>query len=239
VQTSRARRIILDQIKSERYTYIKAGREMLVQRLAEIGKTLNDKVINSLMEDFEIFDTKPEEMFFKIGCGMITLDGLSEKLKKYYGINRESYFVISNSDAHHKYILASCCTPILGESVVGFRGPDGTITVHTRTCSNANNLAAKFGDQIVTVQWDNVSNSDSTYLARVSLKGTDRIGMINDITRMTAKQNVNIRRVNLGTEDGIFEGYIDLYVHDIKDLENLIHRLKEIEGIETVAKTEL
>jgi GTP pyrophosphokinase len=63
--------------------------------------------------------------------------------------------------------------------------------------------------------------------------------MINDITRMTAKQNVNIRRVNLGTEDGIFEGYIDLYVHDIKDLENLIHRLKEIEGIETVAKTEL
>jgi GTP pyrophosphokinase len=89
------------------------------------------------------------------------------------------------------------------------------------------------------VQWDNVSNSDSTYLARVSLKGTDRIGMINDITRMTAKQNVNIRRVNLGTEDGIFEGYIDLYVHDIKDLENLIHRLKEIEGIETVAKTEL
>jgi GTP pyrophosphokinase len=63
--------------------------------------------------------------------------------------------------------------------------------------------------------------------------------MINDITRMTAKLNVNIRRVNLGAEDGIFEGYIDLYVHDIKDLENLIQRLKEIEGIETVAKTEL
>ena len=63
VQTSRARRIILDQIKSERHTYIKAGREMLIQRLTEIGKTLNDKVINSLMEEFEIFDAdfKPIE----------------------------------------------------------------------------------------------------------------------------------------------------------------------------------
>ena len=239
VKTSRARRAILDQIKSENQTYIKIGRKMLEKRLESIGHKLTDKTLNFLMEEFDIFDKKPEELYFKVGCGAIIIDGLEGKLRKYYGINRESYFVDSKSNEKQKYVLASCCTPILGESVVGFRGPDGTITVHTRTCSNANNLAAKFGDQIVTVQWDNVSNSDSTYLARVSLKGTDRIGMINDITRMTAKQNVNIRRVNLGTEDGIFEGYIDLYVHDIKDLENLIHRLKEIEGIETVAKTEL
>jgi GTP pyrophosphokinase len=239
VKTSRARRAILDQIKSENQTYIKIGRKMLEKRLESIGRKLTDKTLNFLMEEFDIFDKKPEELYFKIGCGAIIIDGLEGKLRKYYGINRESYFVDAKSNEKQKYVLASCCTPILGESVVGFRGPDGTITVHTRTCSNANNLAAKFGDQIVTVQWDNVSNSGSTYLARVSLKGTDRIGMINDITRMTAKQNVNIRRVNLGTEDGIFEGYIDLYVHDIKDLENLIHRLKEIEGIETVAKTEL
>ena len=239
VKTSRARRAILDQIKSENQTYIKIGRKMLEKRLESIGRKLTDKTLNFLMEEFDIFDKKPEELYFKVGCGAIIIDGLEGKLRKYYGINRESYFVDSKSNEKQKYVLASCCTPILGESVVGFRGPDGTITVHTRTCSNANNLAAKFGDQIVTVQWDNVSNSDSTYLARVSLKGTDRIGMINDITGMTAKQNVNIRRVNLGTEDGIFEGYIDLYVHDIKDLENLIHRLKEIEGIETVAKTEL
>ena len=239
VKTSRARRAILDQIKSENQTYIKIGRKMLEKRLESIGRKLTDKTLNFLMEEFDVFDKKPEELYFKVGCGAIIIDGLEGKLRKYYGINRESYFVDAKSNEKQKYVLASCCTPILGESVVGFRGPDGTITVHTRTCSNANNLAAKFGDQIVTVQWDNVSNSDSTYLARVSLKGTDRIGMINDITRMTAKQNVNIRRVNLGTEDGIFEGYIDLYVHDIKDLENLIHRLKEIEGIETVAKTEL
>ena len=240
VQTSRARRIILDQIRSERHTYIKAGREMLIQRLSEIGKTLNDKVISSLMEEFEIFDTKPEELYFKIGCGMITLDGLEEKLKKYYGINRESYFVISNSDDQHKYILASCCTPILGENVVGFKSSDGTITVHTRTCSIANGLAAKFGDKIVTVKWGVEANSGNNYLARLALKGTDRIGMINDITRVTSKDlNVNIRRFNLGTEDGVFDGFIDLYVHNIEDLEKLIQRLKKIKGIESVTRNEL
>ena len=240
VKTSRARKAILDQIKSERQTYIKIGKKMLEKRLKEIDKTLNDKVINSLMEEFEIFDSKPEEMYFKIGCGVISLEGLGEKLKKYFGINRESYFVINNSDSNNKFILATCCTPILGESVVGFKSSDGTITVHTRTCSNANNLAAKFGDKIVSVKWDKELNSGSSYLARISLKGTDRIGMINDITRVTSTElNVNIRRFNLGTEDGIFDGHIDLYVHDIDDLENLMLKLKNIKGIESVVRKEL
>ena len=240
VKTSRARRAILDQIKTERQTYIKIGKKMLEKRLSEIGKSLNDKVINSLMEEYEIFDSKPEEMYFKIGCGMIILDELENKLKKYYGINRESYFVISNSDTNNKFILATCCTPILGENVVGFKSSDGTITVHTRTCSNANNLAAKFGDKIVTVKWDKEMNSGSRYLARISIRGTDRIGMINDITRLTSKDlNVNIRRINLGTEEGIFDGFIDLYVHDIDDLENLMLKLRNIKGIETVERKEL
>ena len=240
VKTSRARKAILDNIKSQRQTYIMIGKKMLEKRLQEIGKTLTDKVIVSLMEEFEIFDSKPNDMYFKIGCGVINLDGLENMLKKYFGINRESYFVISNSDVNHKYVLATCCTPILGESVVGFKASDGTITVHTRTCKNANSLAAKFGDKIVTVKWDMDSNSGSSYLARISLKGTDRVGMINDITRLTSKDlNVNIRRFNLGAEDGIFDGFIDLYVHDIDDLENLIMKLKNIKGIESVARTEL
>jgi GTP pyrophosphokinase len=240
VKTSRARKAILDSIKSQRQTYIKIGKKMLEKRLQEIGKTLTDKVVVSLMEEFEIFDSKPNDMYFKIGCGVISLDGLENMLKKYFGINRESYFVISNSDVNHKYILATCCTPILGESVVGFKSTDGTITVHTRTCKNANSLAAKFGDKIVTVKWDMDSNSGSSYLARISLKGTDRMGMINDITRLTSKDlNVNIRRFNLGAEDGVFDGFIDLYVHDIDDLENLIMKLKNIKGIENVVRTEL
>ena len=240
VKTSRARRAILDQIKTERQTYIRTGKQMLETRLSEIGKTLNDKVIKSLMEEFDIFDTKPEEMYFQIGCGAIVLDDLQNKLKKYYGINRESYFVISKPEENQKFILATCCTPILGENVVGFKNSDGTITVHTRTCSNANNLAAKFGDKIVTVKWDLDLNSGSNYLARISLKGTDRIGMMNDITKVTSQvMNINIRRINLGAEDGIFDGFIDLYVHNIDDLENLMKKLKDIKGLESVAKTEL
>ena len=239
-KTSKARKFIIDYQKSQRQNYIVLGRNMLEEKLQSIGKNLSDKVLRSLMDEYEIFDSKPEELFFKIGSGSISLDKLAENLKKYHGINKESYFVIKNSDQKHKFILASCCTPILGESVVGFQASDGTITVHRRTCSNANSLAAKFGDKIVAVKWAEEENSKNNYLARVDLKGTDRIGMINDITQLTSKvMGVNIRRFNIGTEDGIFEGFIDLYVHDITVLETLILKLQKIKGMQSVIKTDL
>lgn len=239
-KTSKARKFILDYQKSQRHSYIVLGRNMLEDKLQSIGKSLTDKVLRSLMDEYEVFDGKPEELFYKIGCGTITLDGLAENLKKYHGINKESYFVIKNSDEKQKFVLASCCTPILGESVLGFKASDGTITVHRRTCAHANSLAAKFGDKIVAVKWAEEENSDNIYLARIDLKGTDRIGMINDITRLTSKvMGVNIRRFNIGTEEGIFEGFIDLYVHDIAVLETLILKLQKIKGIQSVIKTDL
>lgn len=240
VKTSKARKLILDSLKSQRQTIISLGRTMLVEKLHSIGKILNDKILKSLMEEFEVFDTKPEELYFKIGSGLVSLDGLDEKLKKYQGINKESYFVISNSEQKQKYVLASCCTPIRGESVIGFKASDGTITVHTRTCPNANSLAAKFGDKILTVKWADKENSGNHYLARIFLKGTDRMGMINDITKVTSKvMGVNIRRFNIGTEDGIFDGFIDLYVNDMENLESLIQKLQKIKGIESVSRKDL
>lgn len=240
VKTSKARKFILDSLKSQRQNTINLGKRKLEEALEAIGKKLNDKTIRSLMEEFEIFDSKPEEMYFKIGSGLISLDGLAEKLKKYQGINKESYFVISNSNERHKYILASCCTPIRGESVIGFKASDGTITVHRRTCPNANSLAAKFGDKILTVKWADKENSGNSYLARIYLKGTDRMGMINDITRITSEvMGVNIRRFNIGTEDGIFDGFIDLYVNDMNNLERLIKMLQKIKGIEEVIRKDL
>ena len=240
VKSSKSRKFIIDHMKSQRQSTVHLGKNMLEDQLQAIGRELNDKVLASLMDEYEIFDSKPEELYFKIGSGQINLDGLAENFKKYKGINKESYFVISNSDEKHKYVLASCCTPILGESVVGFKASDGTITVHRRTCARANSLAAKFGDKIVSVKWAEDENSENSYLARIILKGTDRMGMINDITRLMSKTlSLNIRRFNIGTEDGVFDGFIDLYVHDIADLEQLIEKLQKIKGIENVVKADL
>ena len=258
VKTGKARNIIMNQLKSERHESINIGKKMLEDQLEVLGYRLNDKTINALMEGYEIFDTKPEEMYFRIGAGMIKLSSLSEILQKWHENSRkknwsfpwfgskskekkQDQYVISNDDSGHKYIIASCCNPIPGDSVVGFLASDGTVTVHKRTCKTANNLASKFGDNIVMPKWDAQAKSQNlSFLVRLSLKGFDRIGIINDITRyISFVMSVNIKSFSLSTDDGVFDGYIDLYVHDMGDLEKLTKKLQKIEGIQSVVRTEL
>ena len=257
VKTRKAKSIIMDHLKGERQETIKVGKKMLTEQLSAIGYTLNDKIVNKLMNGYEVFEAKPEELYFRIGIGRIRLGDLSEVLKKEVekGKSSKSFFnwfkketkkenedyVISDDvDSKYRYVIAPCCNPIPGDSVIGFLASDGSVTVHKRTCQTANNLASKFGDKIVIPKWDKTQTKNQSYLVRLSLKGFDRIGMINDITRyISFVMSVNIRKFCLGTEDGVFEGYIDLYVHDMGDLDKLIRRLQKIEGIQSVIRTDM
>ena len=253
VKTRKAKSLITDYLKSERMETIKIGRRMLNDQLEVLGEKLNDKTVHMLMKGYDVFDSKPDELYFRIGIGSVRLSNLSEVLRKaqydknaskgFFGFfkKKESEYVISeDGDSKHKYVIATCCNPIPGDSVIGFLASDGTVTVHKRTCETANNLASKFGDKIIIPKWEQAKNQNLSFLVRLSLKGFDRIGMINDITRyISFVMSVNIRKFCLGTEDGVFEGYIDLYVNDMGDLEKLIRRLQKIEGIQSVIRTDL
>ena len=239
VKTRKARSIIMDQLKSERHENIKAGKKILEDKLTSLGYRLNDKTVHALMEGYEIFDPKPDELYFKIGVGIIKLSNLSDVLQQWH--NRPKDRAGSSEENRHHYIIASCCNPIPGDSVIGFAAKDGTVTVHKRTCGTANNLASKFGDRIVIPKWDDHAKSQNlSFIVRLSLKGLDRMGIINEITRyISFVMNVNIRSFCLTTDDGVFEGYIDLYVHDMGDLEKLTGQLLKIKGIQSVVRTEL
>ena len=234
-KTRKARSIIMDQLKSERQENIRKGKEMLEEKLGSLGYRMNDKTVHALMEGYEIFDTKPDEFYFRIGVGLLKLSNLSDVLHQWHNKPK-----LQETGQHH-YIIASCCNPIPGDSVIGFAASDGTVTVHKRTCRTANNLASKFGDRIVIPKWDDHAKSQNlAFIVRLSLKGLDRMGIINEITRyISFVMNVNIRSFCLTTDDGVFEGYIDLYVHNMGDLEKLTDKLLKINGIRSVVRTDL
>ena len=256
VKTRKARSLIMDSLKSERQESVLIGKKMLKEQLEALGYTLSDKIINMLMTGYEVYDSRPDELYFRIGIGQIKLSSLDEVLKKAHDRKKtsssifswfkkdrkeeEDYVISENNDSKHKYVIATCCNPIPGDKVIGFLATDGTVTVHKSSCANANSIASKFGDRIVIPKWEHAKTQNLSFLVRLSLKGFDRIGMINDITRyISFVMSVNIRKFCLGTEDGVFEGYIDLYVHEMNDLDKLIKRLQKIEGIQSVIRTDL
>ena len=252
LKTRKAKNIVLDYLKGERQESINIGRKMVEEQLSAIGGKLNDSTVKAMLNGYEIFEDNADELYFRVGIGLLKLNNLEEiirkseeKQSKSWGFpwfkNKEkknSYVINDESDTKHKYIIANCCNPIPGDSVVGFLASDGTVTVHKKSCSVANSIAAKHGDRIVMPVWEQAA--DRSFLVRLSLKGVDRIGIINEISRyISLVMSVNIRKFCLGTEEGIFEGYIDLYVHDKEDLEKLIKKLNKIEGITSVVRSDI
>ena len=239
--TSKARKFVLDYIRRERLESVKKGRHMLEVALNEINWNLDDKTLHILMKGLGLLESRPEELFYRVGEGIIKLDNLNQALKK--GISRdkkESNKAVKIDVTGSRYVIATCCNPIPGDSVIGFVEPDGNISIHKKTCSIANSLASKYGDRIVMPTWENIAGSTMAFPVRIQLKGFDRIGMINDITKyISFVMNVNIRKINIGSEDGIFDGYLDLLVPDRKTLEIIVDKLTKIEGIQTVLRSDL
>ncbi|MDP3452496.1 MAG: RelA/SpoT family protein [Bacteroidales bacterium] len=136
------------------------------------------------------------------------------------------------------YQVARCCKPIPGDKVIGFIDDNGEVIVHKNSCTEAIQLASRYGDRIVRAKWS--KHTVLSFLARVSMRGIDRIGILNELTQyITLVMSINIRKLFIETHDGIFEGYIDLYVHSTEDLEKLVKQLSNVKGVENVIRTEI
>lgn len=136
------------------------------------------------------------------------------------------------------YEVASCCKPIPGDKVIGFIGDLGQVTVHKNSCPEAIHLASRYGNRIVKAKWS--KHTVLSFLARISMRGIDRIGILNELTQyITLVLSVNIRKILIETHDGIFEGFIDLYVHSAEDLEKLMKQLSQVKGVESVIRTDI
>lgn len=160
--------------------------------------------------------------------------------KKTHPLGKGRDFILAENPIQHTltYRAADCCYPIPGDSVIGFLTDSGEVIIHKKSCPKAQDLGSTQGDRIVNARWD--KHTVLSFLARVKVLGVDRIGILNELTKCsTLLLNINIRKVLIETHDGIFEGYIDFYVHNIEDLETLISHIKKIKGIESVNRIDI
>jgi GTP pyrophosphokinase len=136
------------------------------------------------------------------------------------------------------YKLAKCCNPIPGDDIVGHRNAnEDFVIIHKSRCPHAVKLVSAHADLLIQAKW--TTYKILSFLARVSIRGIDKFGIYNQITTVICKElNVNIRAINLSSHDGIFEGTMDLYVHNGKDLNNLITNMLNIKGVEQVSRVE-
>ena len=136
------------------------------------------------------------------------------------------------------YKFANCCKPIPGDDVFGFVTIGDGIKIHRNSCQNANALMSNYGYRVVKANW--ASQQEISFLAGIKVIGTDRLGMINDITMIISSElKVNMRSLTIHTDNGIFDGNIELFVNDTRHLKMMIKELKKVQGVEQITRYDL
>ncbi|WP_299101081.1 RelA/SpoT family protein [uncultured Alistipes sp.] len=258
VTTAKAKSAIKSFLKRERQNNIERGMQLLEGKMKSLNIQLSGRVLRKIVPIYEC--NNKEELYSKIGAGIISLDDLEKVLK----VNAKSKIlkfwtlfipqkkeegdetpqpgdiapVKDLPDNEPQFEIADCCKPIPGDKVVGYRDPaTGRIIVHKATCDELNRLAAQYGKNIVKeeIKWS--QHKAMSYLVTLELRGIDRQGLLLDLAKVVSDDfNINIREVNIHSHDGIFEGNVSLYVKDAESLSAVMDKMRKIKGIETIKR---
>lgn len=256
VITSRARSKIKASLNAEKRAISEDGKEILIRKLRHLKIDFNESVLNDLQNFFK--SKNSQDVFYKIGTGEIDNRGLRKFAESKTGftgfINRfrpkpksnnvkaeepkQKYdsLVFGPDEEKLDYELASCCNPIPGDKVFGFVTVSKGIRVHKKDCPNAVALQANQAYRIIRAKW--IDSASQLYRAIINIQGLDRIGLINDITKIISSNlHVHIRSINITEEDGVFEGKISVSVKNKSQLDKIMDQLKHIDGIQKVSRT--
>ena len=131
------------------------------------------------------------------------------------------------------YIIPTCCHAIPGDDILGYIDNKNQIELHQRACPVANRLKSSFGNRILDAKWD--MHKVLFFDATIQIRGIDRKGMLHDISDViTEKLDVNIHRVTISADDGIYDGKIEIRVHDRAEVQEIVDALKQIEDMQEV-----
>lgn len=137
-----------------------------------------------------------------------------------------------------EYKRCSCCHPLPGDEVVGFKNTEGQITLHKRNCLTAIRQASKQGDTIVAVDFK--ENEQFLFPVRVCIRGIDRHHLLSDVVAcITEQQNLSISELHTVTQDRIVETTVDFEVHSSNELKQAIENIRKIKNVDEVARIEI
>ncbi len=258
VMTAKAKSNIKKAVKVDSRDLIAKGRELFEKRLATHKTTESPELFKRLFQTFDL--RSRDDLFRKLGSGFLRIEDMDKIIKikprskfiRYWELQfaktvlknireellsgKKQELVFDESD-EPKYKIANCCKPIPGDEVIGHVSPNDKVIVHKVNCPTAVKLLSRQANLVVPVKW--ITHNALSYLVRIQIQGIETPLIFASITTAISNEmKSKIRSINMDSHDGVFEGTLDMYVHDTKDLNNLIAVLMKINGIESVKRLE-
>ena len=209
--------------------------ENLLFALGKKNIVLNDKDIDEILGKKQnkkkgwrkfvpfVKSQEEEEKTITVGPGLITVGK---------GFNKKIPCIITE-ETLGMYIMRDCCHPIPGDDILGYIDNKNHIELHKRKCPVANRLKSSFGNRILDAKWE--MHNQLFFDATIEISGIDRKGILHDLADVLSDQmDLSIHKITITSNDGIFEGSLEIFVHDRAEMNAVIERLKKIKDIQEV-----
>jgi len=257
VVTSKAKSRIKASLNEAQKKEAENGKEILRRKFKNWKIELNDQVIRDLLKHLKL--KLAADLYFNISTGKLdTLEikeiiagkheeSQQEKLaemlpsqdvKELSFDNSDDYLVIDNNLKDVNYKLAVCCNPIFGDEIFGFVTIFDGIKIHRVSCPNAKQMTERYPYRIIKAKW-RVTGKRNSFQASIHISGSDRIGIVTDISRIISKEvGIQMRSIAINSEDKAFDGTLRVFVNDLEHLDFLIQKLKNIKGVHSVSRAD-
>lgn len=255
VKTGKAKQRIKRALKQEKQLITGQGHMILERKLKVIKLKATASNIQKLVNYFGL--KNPDELYFKVGLGVIDNKKLREyaretsglvnyfkqrivkssyaktKLNKPKEVTEHHQLVFGTDEQDLEYTLSKCCNPVAGDRVFGFVTTADGLKVHRDDCPNSVLLQSRFANRVMKAKW--IDQKASTSTVNIEIQGMDRVGIVNDVTKVVSSDlNINIKAISFSVDDGLFTGQLTIEVADKVALTDTINNIKALEGISTV-----
>ena len=255
VVTAKAKSKIKDALKEEKRTIAEDGKAFAQRKVEGIGAAFTQGNIEELVAFYKF--NSQLDLFYAIAIKQIDLKDLKDfhvlgdrleapkpqkppvetktevDVKPHHNKKDSELIIFGESSDRIMYTLARCCNPIPGDDVFGFVSTGKGLIIHRTNCPNATQMMANYGHRIVKTKW--AKNKEISFLTGLKIVGMDDVGVINKITNIiSGDMRINIAALTIESGEGLFEGTVKVFVHDKEELDELVDRLKKLNGIQEV-----
>ena len=260
--TAKATTKILSILRKEERESRKKGEQMLDEFLSQNDIVKDSLVVDKICNLHEF--AKPEALYValaegKVQLGRAELDAVKEKeevvgwkrifsfgkktvkqgptgkVKISSNFDKKKAIILTEDSIQNQYTLCDCCKPIPGDTVMGYIDDDKHVIVHKLQCSIAEKLKANRGNRVLAAQWQMAGTT--LFPVSMHIKGFDKLGLLHEMTQViSVLHGINIRKVEIECDKGIFECNIQMYVHGTKEVDEVLTSLRKIADLKEASR---
>ncbi len=249
VHTASARSKIRSYFKKEmKEENIHRGKDMLEKEAQRKGYNLSELMLPQVLEG--IYQRQSlggeDDLYAAVGYGGLstvqvltkliegfkkskpmTLDELEIKSDKPKQAHSKSGILI-NGNANFTVRMAQCCMPVPGDEIVGYISRGRGVSVHRKDCPNVKGME---DERLIDASWD--TDGNESFNATLMITAENRGGLLATVTAHIAAAKMAIMGANLKIDekDGLAEILITVQIKNIGDLEDLVRKIKSVEGV--------